>query len=409
MPDLRTVVLIVAAGQGKRFGSDLPKQYCPLAGATVLHHTVRAFVEHPEIDGVKLVIAEGYDEEVEASLTGLPREKFLGTITGGETRQVSVRRGLESLSSLAPELVLIHDGARPFPSSETTSAIIGALLDNIELDGACAALPVHDTLRRVLPDQRGMETVSREGLWRAQTPQGFRYRPILAAHQMVSRTDYTDDVAVAEAARLKTRLIEDKPTNIKITTPEDLKIAQSFLASTSPAAAAQPTGGATRVGMGYDVHRFEAGRPLFLCGFEVPGAPRGLKGHSDADVALHALTDAILGAIGEGDIGQHFPPSDDQWKDAPSSLFLEAARKRVTELGGRILNIDLTIICETPKIGPHRDAMRKRVAELLEVSEGGINIKATTTEGLGFTGREEGIAAQAVATLWLPDDAGEST
>jgi 2-C-methyl-D-erythritol 4-phosphate cytidylyltransferase/2-C-methyl-D-erythritol 2,4-cyclodiphosphate synthase len=298
-----------------------------------------------------------------------------------------VRLGLECLASHAPRTVLIHDGARPF----VADAVIDRVLDALDSSaGAIAALPVTDTLKR---GANGLidGTVARAGLWRAQTPQGFRFAEILAAHRKFAGQELTDDAAVAERAGLPVALVEGTPENIKVTTQDDLARAESWLAGVTE----------TRVGQGFDVHRFGPGDHVTLCGIAVPHEA-GLRGHSDADVGLHALTDAILGALGAGDIGQHFPPTDPRWKDADSGVFLRHAGDLAAQAGGRIRHLDVTLICERPKIGPHRTAMTARIAELLGIEVGRISVKATTTEGLGFTGRGEGIAAQAIATLSLP-------
>jgi 2-C-methyl-D-erythritol 4-phosphate cytidylyltransferase/2-C-methyl-D-erythritol 2,4-cyclodiphosphate synthase len=298
-----------------------------------------------------------------------------------------VRLGLEGLAPHAPGAVLIHDGARPFIGA----AVIDRVLDGLGgAAGAIAALPVTDTLKRGV-DGRIAGTVARVGLWRAQTPQGFRFAEILAAHRAAAGHELTDDAAVAERAGLPVALVEGAPENIKITTADDLTRAERWLAEVTE----------TRVGQGFDVHRFGPGDHVTLCGISLPHEA-GLLGHSDADVGLHALTDAILGALGAGDIGQHFPPSEARWKDAESGVFLRHAGGLVAEAGGRIRHLDVTLICERPRIGSHRPAMVARIAELLGIDPGRVSVKATTTEGLGFTGRGEGIAAQAIATLSLP-------
>jgi 2-C-methyl-D-erythritol 4-phosphate cytidylyltransferase/2-C-methyl-D-erythritol 2,4-cyclodiphosphate synthase len=291
------------------------------------------------------------------------------------------------LAALAPRTVLIHDGARPFVGD----AVIGRVLDALgSADGAIAALPITDTLKRGA-DGRVTGTVARAGLWRAQTPQGFRFAEILAAHRNAVGQELTDDAAVAERAGLAVALVEGAPENIKVTTQEDLVRAERWIADATE----------TRVGQGFDVHRFGPGNQVMLCGIAIPH-DAGLLGHSDADVGLHALTDAILGALGAGDIGQHFPPSDARWKDAESRVFLRHAGSLVAAAGGRIRHLDVTVICERPKIGPYRAAMAACIAEALGIDAGRVSVKATTTEGLGFTGRGEGIAAQAIATLSLP-------
>lgn len=383
---MTNAALIVAAGRGTRAGPGGPKQYRMLGGMTVLRRTLLAFANHPDIDAVQVVIHSDDLDAYQASSAGLP--KLLPPCFGGETRQTSVRLGLEALSKTAPARVLIHDGARALVSPDIISRSIAALGTH---QGALVALPVTDTLRTAKGGLAGT-TVPRDGLWRAQTPQAFRFDAILDAHRKAQNTkmgaDHTDDVAIATAAGIDVTIIEGHETNLKITTADDLKLAERLLGLS----------GESRTGSGYDVHRFGEGDHVWLCGVKVPHT-HGLIGHSDADVGLHALTDAILGAIGDGDIGQHFPPSDPQWKGASSDRFLAHAAKLASDKGARIVHVDVTFICERPKIGPHRDAMRSRVADILGITPDRVSIKATTTEGLGFTGRSEGLAAQALATV----------
>lgn len=386
-----TVALIVAAGRGLRFGGPLPKQYRLLAGVPVLRRSALAYLGHPGIDAVRIVIdpaaRELYDAAVGA--LGLPEP-----LAGGADRQESVRLGLEALAreAPAPDRVLIHDAARPLVDAATIAGVIAALDD---APGAIAAVPLADTLKRATasggdrPAVAG--TVDRGGLWRAQTPQGFRFQPILHAHRAAAGAALTDDAAVAEAAGLPVRLVPSSEENFKVTTEADLARAEALLA-----AAAE-----SRTGTGFDVHRFGPGDHVVLCGVRIPH-DHGLLGHSDADVGLHAITDALLGAIGAGDIGRHFPPSDPQWRGAASDVFLAHAAGLIAARGGRIVHVDVTLIAERPKIGPHRDAMVDRIAEILAVPTDRVSVKATTTEGLGFTGRREGIAAQAAATVTLP-------
>ncbi len=375
--------LIVAAGRGRRFGGPLPKQYRALAGEAILRRTARAFARHAEIKGVRVVIHPDDRDLYDPAAEGLG---LMEPAPGGATRQESVRLGLESLEGLAPSKVLIHDGARPFPSSETISRVIAALDD---APGAIPALPVVDTLKRGA-DGAVADTVDRSGLWRAQTPQGFRFDDIMEAHRRFEGRELTDDAAVAEQAGLGVALVAGNEENVKVTTEEDLARAESRL-----------NGWEFRVGTGFDVHKFGEGDYLTLCGISITH-DHGLIGHSDADVALHALTDALLGAVAAGDIGVHFPPSDPQWKGASSRLFLEKARDLVYEQGGVVVNVDLSIICEKPRISPHREAMVHFVAGVLGISEDRVSVKGKTTEGLGFTGRAEGVAAQAVASVRLP-------
>jgi 2-C-methyl-D-erythritol 4-phosphate cytidylyltransferase/2-C-methyl-D-erythritol 2,4-cyclodiphosphate synthase len=380
----KCVALVVAAGRGRRFGGEVPKQYLDLCGRMVLRHTLAAFAANPQISAVRAIIHPDDRALYDEAAHGLG---LLDPVPGGAERQDSVRLGLESLQDLAPDYVLIHDGARPFIEAGTIGRVIAALSTHA---GAIPAIAVADTLKR---GEAGIitGTVDRAHLWRAQTPQGFRYADILKAHQAASGEALTDDAAVLERAGLQVALVAGAEDNVKITTAQDLERARR--GSDRP--------GEVRSGSGYDVHRFAPGDGVWLCGVKVPH-DAALEGHSDADVALHALTDALLGAIAAGDIGHHFPPSDARWKGAASHLFLAHAAALAEALGGRIVNVDVTIICERPKVGPHRPAMQARLAEILGIAQGRVSVKATTTEGLGFTGRREGIAAQAVANVWLP-------
>jgi len=377
-------VLIVAAGKGERAGLGLPKQYERLAGLPMLRRTVEAF-HAPSSDKkwpVQVVIGAGQQDLAAAALAGLD---LPAPVTGGATRQESVRLGLEALAKDAPDYVLIHDAARPLVPAKVILAVVQALQS-----GAAGALPmvaVSDTLRR--QDGKGhWSLVSRENLYRAQTPQGFVYAKILAAHRDHAKQEVTDDVALAELAGLKVEMVEGDEKNIKVTRKEDFALAESLL------------GGDVRTATGYDVHKFKDGDHIWLCGLKIPHS-HGLEGHSDADVGLHAITDALLGCIGEGDIGQHFPPTDERWRGAASWKFLDHAASLVAAKGGSINHVDVTIICERPKVGPHRDAMKSKIAEILKIDPSRVSVKATTTEGLGFTGRREGIAAQAIATVTL--------
>lgn len=380
---MKVAAVIVAAGRGSRAGPGAPKQYRLLAGEPVLRRTLAAFAYHPDISAVQAVIHPDDAEAYETAAHGLSH--LLPAMPGGATRQASVLAGLEALAgTVAPDLVLIHDGARPFVSRRLISDCIAGLASH---DGVLAALPLTDTIRQGAKGIAG-ETVPRDGLWRAQTPQGFRFMSILAAHRAAAGGDFTDDAAVAAAAGIHVALIEGDEDNFKITSGADLERAERMLMR----------GDETRTGMGYDVHRFGPGDHVWLCGVKVPHIA-GLEGHSDADVGLHALTDAILGAIGAGDIGKHFPPSDPLWKGASSDRFLAHAAQLARDAGGTISNVDVTLVCEAPKISPHTDAMCTRIAAILEIDVSRVSVKATTTEGLGFTGRREGIAAQAVATL----------
>ncbi|NQU57236.1 MAG: bifunctional 2-C-methyl-D-erythritol 4-phosphate cytidylyltransferase/2-C-methyl-D-erythritol 2,4-cyclodiphosphate synthase [Rhodospirillales bacterium] len=380
------IALVVGAGRGQRFGGDLPKQYAPLGGYPVIRRTLEAFANHPQVSAVRAVIHPDDRDLYDAAVADGAFGNLLEPVLGGATRQHSVHLGLESLVEHDPDTVLIHDAARPFLSNVIIERVIEALGHT---KGAIAALPVHDTLKSS-DDGFVITTVDRTGLWRAQTPQGFHFTDILAAHRHSPESELTDDAAVAESAGMAVELVMGGAENVKITTMDDLKMAERVLG-----------GWEHRTGMGFDVHRFCPGDQVTLCGVQVPH-PFALDGHSDADVALHALTDALLGAIGEEDIGSHFPPGVDQWKDASSDIFLAHARDLVRQRGGEIVNVDITMICEDPKIGPYRPAMREAVAKVLEIQQQRISIKATTTERLGFTGRKEGIAAQAIATVKIP-------
>jgi 2-C-methyl-D-erythritol 4-phosphate cytidylyltransferase/2-C-methyl-D-erythritol 2,4-cyclodiphosphate synthase len=383
MTTAHAAALIVAAGRGQRFGAATPKQYLTLAGRPVLRHSLETFSRHPKVSAVRVVIQEEDRLRYEETAKGL---SLLSPVQGGATRQESVRRGLESLVELAPQYVLIHDAARPLVDAALIDRTLAALVD---ASGAIPSLPIADTVKRAAGGLI-VETLDRQTLRRAQTPQTFRYADILAAHQAAAGRELTDDAAVAEAAGLKVALVDGSEENFKVTTEADLRRAEQLL---SPAID-------VRCGNGFDVHRFAPGDQVMLCGIAVPH-DQGLEGHSDADVGLHALTDAILGAIGAGDIGQHFPPTDPRWRGADSARFLAHAATLIAERGGRLLSVDVTLICERPKVGPHRAAMVERVAGILGLDPSRVSVKATTTEGLGFTGRREGIAAQATATVAL--------
>ncbi len=383
----RNIALIVAAGRGHRFGTSLPKQYCQLAGRPVLAWTLAAFAKHPAVDLVRAVIHPDDVALYEQAAEGLT---LLPPVFGGSERQDSVRLGLESLTELEDwreAKVLIQDGARPFPGREMVSAVIAALTDH---PGALPCLAVTDTLKR---SEQGLivATVPRQDLQRAQTPQGFRLPDILAAHRAAAGQVLTDDAAVAEAAGLRVALVAGDPDNVKITAAADLEAAERYLEERME----------TRLGNGFDVHRLVPGQGLWLCGHFIEH-DLSLEGHSDADVGMHAVVDAILGALAQGDIGQHFPPSDPQWRGASSDRFLQHCCELVAAKGGRIVNLDVTLICERPKIGPHREAMRLRLAEIAALPPARISVKATTSEKLGFTGRGEGIAALASASVLLP-------
>ncbi|MEM9170570.1 MAG: bifunctional 2-C-methyl-D-erythritol 4-phosphate cytidylyltransferase/2-C-methyl-D-erythritol 2,4-cyclodiphosphate synthase, partial [Pseudomonadota bacterium] len=392
----RVAALIVAAGRGARAGvQGGPKQNRPHARETVLARTHQAFLAHPAVGAVRVVIHRD-DHDLYADAVRTVRDadgKLLAPTEGGAERQDSVRLGLESLSEARPEIVLIHDAARPFVDAGVIARVIDAVGPGA---GAVAALPVFDTLKKASHADGAMidETVPRAGLWRAQTPQGFAFADILAAHRAAQGRVLTDDAAVAEADGLPVALVAGSPDNMKITQAEDFGMAEVLL---NRSAAMHEF----RTGHGYDVHAFEDGDHVVLCGVDIPHDAQ-LKGHSDADVGMHALTDALFGALCEGDIGDHFPPSDPQWKGAPSHVFLARARERVEERGGAITHCDVTLACEAPRIGPHRAAMRAALSDILHVPAERISVKATTTERLGFTGRKEGIAAIATATVRLP-------
>jgi 2-C-methyl-D-erythritol 4-phosphate cytidylyltransferase/2-C-methyl-D-erythritol 2,4-cyclodiphosphate synthase len=378
-----TVALIVAAGRGHRAGGELPKQYRTLARQSVLRRSCDSFLRHPRIDAVRAVIHPEDSDLYTDATAGLA---LMPPVHGGATRQESCCNGLESLTDLAPRQVLIHDAARPFVDDVTIDAVLDALAG---APGAIAAIPVTDTLKKASAENRVAGTVEREGLWRAQTPQGFHYDDILAAHRALAGRRLTDDAAVAEAAGIDVALALGNEDNFKLTTEEDFVRAERMLEIND-----------IRVGNGFDVHRFDEGDSVMLCGVNIK-YDRALVGHSDADVGLHAIADALLGAIGEGDIGSHFPPGDARWRNADSALFLRRAASLIDQRGGAIRHLDVTLICEGPKIAPHRDEMRERVAEIAGVGIDRVSVKATTTEGLGFTGRGEGIAAQATATVRL--------
>ncbi|MBK1659660.1 bifunctional 2-C-methyl-D-erythritol 4-phosphate cytidylyltransferase/2-C-methyl-D-erythritol 2,4-cyclodiphosphate synthase [Paracraurococcus ruber] len=377
--------LLMAAGQGTRFGADQPKQYLPLLGRPVLRHAAEALLAAGGVGLLQPVCAAGEEERVAGLLAGLPA---LPPVPGGATRQDSVRAGLEALARRPepPAIVLVHDAARPVIPPGTIPALLLALE---RVPGAIPAQPVADTLKR---GESGLirETVPRAGLYRAQTPQAFRFPDLLAAHRAAG-AEATDDAQLLERAGARVALVPGAETNVKITFPEDLDRVEALLMPRL----------LPRIGTGFDVHRTEAGRPMVLCGVTIP-CEFGLEGHSDADVGIHALCDAIYGALAEGDIGRWFPPSEMRWKGADSAQFLQHAAARIAARGGMLANADVTILCERPRIGPHRDAMQARLAELLGVEPGRIGVKATTTERLGFTGRGEGIAAQAAAMLLLP-------
>lgn len=386
-------VIIVAAGKGERAGTDghkAPKQYRPVGQRAVLSRTIEAYLAQDAIGWVLPVIHADHADRYAA--LGLADERLMTPVHGGHTRQASVLEGLRALAPLRPDRVLIHDAARPFVTQAVIERVLIALDQH---DGALPTLPVTDTIKRSLDGELIARTEDRRQLFAAQTPQGFRFGQIFSAHMRAGtvRREFTDDAEIAEWAGLRVAMVEGDRNNIKITHPEDFARAERMLMSS-------PTY-ETRIGTGYDVHPFAHGDGVWLCGVKIPHHAK-LQGHSDADVALHALTDAILGAIGEGDIGTHFPPSDMQWKGAVSTLFLRHAGELVKKAGGRIVNLDVTIVAEAPRIATHVPAMCAAIAETLGISPARVAVKATTNEKLGFIGREEGIVSMASASIELP-------
>lgn len=396
----RCIAVIVAAGRGTRAGGPLPKQYRLLGGEPVLRHTLRRFAEHPGITGVLTVIHADDSDRFAQAAAGLP--KMLAPVTGGATRQESVWAGLRALAAQSPCSVLVHDAARPFASPQLISRAIAATERH---EAAIPVLPVTDTIKSLNPAGAVAATLDRAALRTVQTPQAFDLGALSKAHGAAAAAGIvhlTDDAAVMEWAGHAIATFEGEAANVKLTSAEDLARAEREARGTSLFDLPD-----VRMGTGFDVHAFAPGDHVMLGGVSIPHA-FALAGHSDADVGLHALTDAILGALGDGDIGSHFPPSDPQWKGVSSDRFLAHAAQRVAARGGRIAHLDLTLICEAPKVGPHREAIRAAVARIAGVPESRVSVKATTTEKLGFTGRREGIAAMASATIRLPateDDA----
>ncbi len=381
--------VVVAAGRGLRAGGGVPKQYRPIPGGTAVERSLALFSGHDEIALVQPVI---HPDDRDAFARATAAFRLLPAVLGGATRQDSVRAGLEALAARAPDIVLIHDAARPFASPALISRAVAAAA---KTGAAIPVLPVADTVKTV--DTQGFVTgtLERAVLRAVQTPQAFRFASIADAHRrahQAARNDFTDDAALAEWAGMTVATFAGDASNIKLTTPEDfLRIEIEKLAEL----------GDVRTGFGTDVHQFADGDHIWLGGVKIPHA-RGVTGHSDADVVLHSLVDAILGALAEGDIGVHFPPSDPQWRGASSDRFLAFAVERVRARGGLIAHLDITVVCEAPRVGPHRDAMRARIAQIAGLSPGRVAIKATTSEKLGFTGRSEGIVAFATATVRLP-------
>jgi 2-C-methyl-D-erythritol 4-phosphate cytidylyltransferase/2-C-methyl-D-erythritol 2,4-cyclodiphosphate synthase len=384
--------VLVAAGTGSRAGGGLPKQYRALGGVPVLRRSAALFLDRPDIRRLAVVIGAGQEGLARAALGDLAEAPALQLVPGGASRRESVRAGLAALEVEGPggdDLVLIHDAARPFASPELIRRVLNAAAE----DGAAVpGLPLADSIKSVDAAERIAASLPRDPLRRVQTPQGFRFGLLRRAHdETPSEEEATDDASLLERIGAPVTVVAGEAANEKLTTEADFIAAELRLSA----------GRSVRTGFGFDVHRFEPGDAVQLCGVRI-AHPMRLKGHSDADVGLHAITDALYGALSAGDIGQHFPPSDPQWKGAPSDVFLRHARSMVRDAGGTIEHLDATLICEAPKVGPHRQAMRQRIAEILEIPAGRVSVKATTTEKLGFTGRGEGIAAQAVATLALP-------
>ena len=377
---MTVTALIVAAGRGERLGGDVPKQFRPLGGKPVLRWAVEALLPHPRINSVRVVVARGQEHQAASVLDGLAVGEF---IEGGAERSDSVLNGLAAVGT---GTVLVHDAARPFCPPAVVDRLLEALDD---ADGAVPVLPVADTLAEGGAMLEGH--IDRKRLLRIQTPQAFHVEDLLYAYEEAGRSAATDESSVMLAAGLKVATVEGDPALDKLTTAADWDRAEAILASRL----------VPRTGMGFDVHAFAGEGPVMMGGIAVPHS-RGLQGHSDADVVLHAITDALLGAAGLGDIGEHFPPSDPRWKGASSDIFLADSARLIGESGGVIDHVDCTIIAEEPKVGPHRSAMRERIASILGLRTGQVSIKATTTEGLGFTGRREGIAAQAVASIRMP-------
>jgi 2-C-methyl-D-erythritol 4-phosphate cytidylyltransferase / 2-C-methyl-D-erythritol 2,4-cyclodiphosphate synthase len=382
--------VIVAAGRGERAGANIPKQYRPIAGEPIIRATLRAFVAHPRIDFVQPVINPNDAEAYADAIAGL--KDLLAPVAGGATRQASVRAGLEALTGRNPALVLIHDAARPFVSP----ALIDRAIDAGRRSGAAVpGIALADTVKSIDDSATVIETLDRSRLRMVQTPQAFAFGPIVEAHRRAAaaqRDSFTDDAALAEWSGQRVSVFEGEADNLKVTTKDDfIRAEMTRFATLSD----------VRTGNGFDVHAFAEGDHVMLGGIRIPHS-HGVTGHSDADVALHALVDAILGALAEGDIGAHFPPSDPQWRGAASDRFLAFACERVRKRGGVISHLDLTVVCEAPRISPHRDAMRARIAAIANLAVDRVAVKATTSEKLGFAGRGEGIFAMATATIRLP-------
>jgi 2-C-methyl-D-erythritol 4-phosphate cytidylyltransferase/2-C-methyl-D-erythritol 2,4-cyclodiphosphate synthase len=389
---LKTIALLVAAGKSERMGGDFPKQYMPIAGVPLLRHTINLFLSHPQIDGVRVVIRREHHMLYRSAIEGLV---LFPMVVGGEKRHDSVRLGLESLAHRDPQYVLVHDVARPLVSHKLISEMIEALKVH---KGAVPALALTDSVKQ---GDGGVisKSVDRTSLYTVQTPQAFDYKTLLEAHQKHRGMAYTDDAALLEAAGVPVALVPGEQENFKITTKEDVERMQNLLALTME----------TRTGIGFDVHALKthdmetpiSQQYIKLCGIKIPFSYY-LKGHSDADVGLHAMVDAILGAISAGDIGMHFPPDDPKWQGADSERFLLHAYELLKTKGGELMHLDVTLICERPKVSSYREQMVEHIAQTLKIDKSRVSVKATTTERLGFTGRGEGVAAQAVATVRLP-------
>jgi 2-C-methyl-D-erythritol 4-phosphate cytidylyltransferase / 2-C-methyl-D-erythritol 2,4-cyclodiphosphate synthase len=392
----RVAALIVAAGRGTRAAADRqtgPKQYIPLNGMAMLAHTLKPFIAHKHVDSIKVVIHEDDHDFYTKAISALDdHAKLLDVAIGGQDRQASVHRGLESFGNKQPNLVMIHDAARPFVTIDMISSVLNALQTS---SAAILATELVDTLKRCTANRLIGETIPRAGLWRAETPQAFRHDQILAVHKRAAaenRRDFTDDASMAEWAGIPVKVVESGGGNVKITTRQDVIMAEQRLSETI---APLPD---IRTGQGFDVHKFKAGDHVWICGVNIPH-DKGVDAHSDGDVGLHALTDALLGTIADGDIGVHFRNDDERWRNAASSQFVLEARRRVQAAGGFVSNIDITILCESPKISKFRDQMRRTMADLVGIDMSRVSVKATTTETLGFTGRREGLAAMATATV----------
>ncbi|MEM7496413.1 MAG: 2-C-methyl-D-erythritol 2,4-cyclodiphosphate synthase [Pseudomonadota bacterium] len=401
---MQVAAVIVAAGRGLRLGGPVPKQYREIGGRMVLCRTIAAALANPRITRVLTAITEDCRSLYDEAVAGIADPRLTAAIPGGAERADTVRLALEALEPTAPDIVLVHDAARPFASAGLWEALIDAAAGS---EGAIAAEPVVDALWAEGAGTDGAVPTGccdaprpRAGLWRAQTPQAFPFAALLAAHRTEAESDAPsalDDAEVFRRSGGTVRLIPGEPDNFKITTPADLARAERLVAEREPA---MPSRIDVRTGHGFDVHRFGPGDHVMLCGVAVPHS-HGLVGHSDADVGLHALADALYGALAEGDIGTHFPPSDPQWKGAESHVFLAHAGQRVTARGGRISNVDVTLLCERPKIGPHAEAMRAEIGRILGLATDRIGLKATTMERMGFVGREEGMGCIATATVIL--------